>query len=177
MDIEHLSFVAFFIIVLYEFFIKYNLAFFSTWNHLLATFVIFPIHISCWHNSTWDVKILWFFHNLLCTCCWLLHIHVLYGTLNSWCLFLPLVVCQHNSPVPVLIIFFRHACQADPGADKNVLDHMNLLWKLLNTLANSSVSPCIYQSCSPQFFILKSSHTLFMCLQSASVMFSIIRLL
>ena len=129
MDLEHLSFVAFFVIVLYEFFIKYNLAFFSTWNHLLATFVIFPIHISCWHNSTWDVKILWFFHNLLCTCCWLLHIHVLYGTLNSWCLFLPLVVCQHNSPIPVLIIFFRHACQADPGADKNVLDQIyTFLW-------------------------------------------------
>ena len=55
------------------------------WIH--AIFMALLIHTTCQDCSTCYMKILYFGHNLSCTCCWFLHNNVWYSTFHLWWLF------------------------------------------------------------------------------------------
>ena len=78
---------------------------------------------------------------------------------------MPLSVNNSNST----LVFFKHACHANPGADKKWAGSssyisMHLSLKFSNTSASNAVSDWTYKSWySPKFFILNVSHTFWAC--------------
>ena len=120
------------------------------------------IHASCSHRSTYDKNIFFSGHNLSCTCCSILHVDGQHGKFHIWYLVSPLVVYQYQSAIPVLLVFFRNVCHANPNANKKFVRSSTyndtLTAEAVQYIHCNIVSICTYKSWyCPRFCILKSS--------------------
>ena len=100
---------------------KVRLSFlFSIRNYPEAKFVISLIHTSCWYAN------FCLFHNLSCTYYLLLHTDIPWyiPPLISFSTISNIFTFVHN--FNFTSVFFRYACQANPGADKRMHDQAHI---------------------------------------------------
>ena len=132
-----------------------------------------------WHKIQWFFVFIIVFHVITSIC-------KLIDCVMHCLLFLPLPLAAYLHLLTILILlmsFFKHTCYANPAeewkwARSSSYTSIHLLGKLSNASSSNNTSLCTYRSwCSPIFFLSKTSHALFACLESVFIMSSTKKLL
>ena len=161
-NFKKIFFITFFIIVLYEIFIKLKSIFDVLNNYLLKVFGTLLNHINYLHSNIEDMTILYFYYNLSCICyleCrwieWYTPLLIPFSTINN----ISITVKRSN----FTLVF----CHANPGAERKQAGSSSYIFSIItrkfsNISANSNVSLWIYNSWYYSKFFFQNLYKFFL---------------